>query len=42
MMKVLRVLPFMALAAAVLLGCSSVGQVGIMTSASANPGALLK
>ncbi len=41
-MTVLRVLPFMALAAAVLLGCTSVGQVGIMTSASADPGALLK
>jgi hypothetical protein len=41
-MTVLRVLPFMALAVAVLLGCTSVGQVGIMTSASADPGALLK
>ncbi len=38
----LRVFPFMALAAAVLLGCTSVGQVGIMTGARGDPGALLK
>lgn len=41
-MKVLKALPFMALALLALLGCSSVGQVGIMTGAQGDPGALLK
>lgn len=38
----LKAFPFMALAVVVLLGCSSVGQVGIMTGPQGDPGALLK
>ena len=37
-----KALPFMAVAVAVLLGCSSVGHVGIMTGARGDPGSLLK
>ena len=38
----LKALAWMALAVAVLAGCSSVGQVGLMTGAQGDPGALLK
>jgi hypothetical protein len=41
-LKVPKAIPFMAAALVALLGCSSVGQVGIMTGARADPGALLK
>ena len=40
--KVPKAPPFMIVAVAGLLGCSSVGQVGIMAGGRGDPGALLK
>jgi hypothetical protein len=41
-MKVPKAYPLVVLAIAGLLGCSSVGQVGMMTGARGDPGSLLK